>query len=179
LPNNADTQIVKAYVDYLNSILNQTVTDSRLVVLQRSSFLLVTRYQNGELQPLKLTPPSYLHFRQFAQVNAESKVVVQECRYIYSASNDIDAEDKWIFRYEYSIQPEPNVPHAHIHLNAICNGCSIKHIHFPTGRVSLEQIIAHLVLEHGIKPKTADWFNVLKDSHEGFVQRRQDLLLFP
>jgi len=177
--NATNFQILQRYVDYLNTILNQTITDSRLTVINRGEHLIVTRYQNKNFLPLELDPPSFLHFKQLAFVNSKGKVVVEDCRYLYSMSDNIDDEDKWIFRYEYNLKPDKNVPHAHIHLNGYCNNICIKHIHFPTGRVSIEQIIAHLILEHKIIPKQPGWFETLSDSHKGFLQRRNDPPMFP
>ncbi|MCX5990914.1 MAG: hypothetical protein NTZ04_01065 [Chloroflexi bacterium] len=147
--------------------------------MQRADCLFITCFQNGNFLPLVLKPLSYLHFRQLACVDNRSKIIVEECRYTFSKSPNPDDESKWIFRYEYSLKPEPNkiIPHAHLHLNAFRNDKTIKHMHFPTGRLSVEQIIAHLIVEHQIKPKMADWFKLLDDSHKGFTKRRNDLAL--
>lgn len=169
---------LQEYVDYLNGILNQTITDSRLVILRRNR-LIISCYQDDFL-PLQLKPQGYLHFRQLANVKAD-KVIVEDCRYIYSLSPDPDDEQQWIFRYEYCLTPEEHVPYAHIHLNASRGAQPIRDIHFPTGRLSIEQIIAHLIIEHGVTPKATNWFELLAESHRGFMERRTDLTspLFP
>jgi hypothetical protein len=146
-------------------------------VIKRGEHFFVTRFQDNVFLPLDLTPHGYLHFRQLACVNDKEKVIVEDCRYIYSLSADPDDEDSWIFRHEYSLTPDENVPYAHFHLNAYCNQVCIKHIHFPTGRISIEQIIAHLILEHGITPRMDDWFSFLSSSHAGFVRKRNDILI--
>lgn len=180
MPNNKEIRVLQAYVDYLNGILNQTITDSRLVIITRADCLIISRYQDDNFLPLELTSSGYLHFRQLACVKA-GKVIVEDCRYIYSLSADLDNEQDWIFRYEYCLKPEPNVPCAHIHINGTFQNQPIRQIHFPTGRVSLEQIIAHLITEHRVIPKTSGWFKLLKESHKGFTERRSDLAapLFP
>jgi len=104
---------------------------------------------------------------------------VEECRYIYSLSADPDNEEEWIFRYEYCLKPERGVPSAHLHFNGTHNDKPMRQIHFPTGRISIEQIIAHLIIEHGIIPKIPTWFDLLAESHKGFIKRRTDPPLFP
>lgn len=179
MPDNRETRILQAYVDYLNGIFNQTITDSRLSIIARHNRLIISRYRDGFL-PLELKPKGYLHFRQLARVE-RGKVIVEDYRYIYSFSANPDEELKWIFRYEYSLTPAEKVPHAHIHINAYWDNNPLKHIHFPTGRLSVEQIITHLILEHGVTSKTEDWLNSLANSHFGFTKRRNDFenTLFP
>ena len=118
-----------------------------------------------------------MHFRQIVRVES-GKVVVDECRYIYSLSDNPDDEAKWLFRYDYSITPDKMVPYAHIHLNATSSAREdLRKIHFPTGRLSIEQILAHLICERGTSPKNENWFEILAESHKGFLKRRQDLEL--
>lgn len=115
-----------------------------------------------------------MHFRQ--GVNVESgTVVVQDCIYRYSLSDNPDDEDQWVFRYEYSLAFPPHVPRSHLHINAARNSQQLRHIHFPTGRVSLEQVICLLITEYDVAPRIHDWFDVLADSHFGFTARRTDL----
>jgi hypothetical protein len=172
-------EALQKYADYLNGVFNKTITDSRLIVWQRNSHLYITRYQD-EWLPLELKPKGYLHFWQRAIVMPNGKVKVEECRYIYSLSKNPDDEKQWIFRYEYSLNPDKHVPHAHLHLNAYRGNRPLRHIHFPTARISVEQIIAHLIIEHGTKTKRG-WFKLLADSHKGWIDRRTDigLYLFP
>jgi len=163
----------------LNGVFNQTITDSRLVVVktQRSTSL-VTCFQDNRFLPLKLKPRGWLHFQQAASVQS-GKVIVDDCRYCYSLSSDPDDEQKWLFRYEYLLNPDENVPHAHLHVNAKRGNQHLKHIHFPTGRVSIEQIIAHLICEYGIQSERADWFDYLAESHKRFTELRTDPPIFP
>lgn len=173
--------IYQSYVDCLNTLLNQIITDNRLKVINSTKpTSIVACYQNGSIAPLKLKSKGWLHFSQQTCIR-NSKVVVESSRYVYSKSKDPDKEDAWIFRYEYSLTPEPRVPHAHLHINADRNGETVKHIHFPTGRLSIEQIIAHLICDHKVKPKKRDWFKQLAGSHKGFIARRTDntASLFP
>jgi hypothetical protein len=106
---------------------------------------------------------------------------VQEYRYTYSLSPNSDDEQAWIFRYDYCREPELNVPHAHLHVNASDGGQQLKHIHFPTGRLSFEQVICHLVSECGVRVRNSDWKDCLVKSHSDFVGKlsAQELHQFP
>ena len=104
---------------------------------------------------------------------------VEDCSYRFSLSSNPGGEQKWVFRYDYSLNPEENVPYAHLHLNADRDGKQLQRIHFPTGRISIEQIIAHLIIEHGVQPKKPDWLEFLTKSHLSFVKLRTDPPLFP
>ena len=177
LPRSTNSKILQDYVDYLNEVFNQTITYSRLVLLNQRY---ITCFQNKAPLPLKLEPRGFLHFHQLVSVRS-GKVIVRDYGYRYSLSSNPDNAQQWIFRYEYSLSPEENVPHAHLHLNASRGKQQLSHIHFPTARVSIEQVIAHLVIEHEVKPKRGDWLEYLSRSHKGFTQRRTDLqsTLFP
>lgn len=173
---------LKEYASYLNSIFNQTVTDSRVTVFQNknNSVLYITRHQNLVVLPLELKPHRYLHFMQRATVQPDDKIRIEECRYAYSLSDDPDNEKSWVCRYEFSLAPNKfRYPHAHIHVNA--KEHDIKHIHFPTGRISIEQLLAHLIIEHHVEPRDINWFKLLAESHKEFIKKRTDteLYLFP
>jgi hypothetical protein len=175
LPRNVNFRVLQDYVDYLNEVFNQTITDSRLVILNQRY---ITCFQNETFQPLILKPRRYLFFHQLVSVHSGT-VVVEDCGYSYSLSPNPDDEEKWIFRYEYSLEPEEHIPHAHVHINASRGEQQLKHYHFPTERISIEKIIAHLILEHGVRPRRADWFEFLSQSHMKFTKLRTDPPLFP
>jgi hypothetical protein len=170
-----DRAFLQGFVDYLNEVLNKTVTTSRLSVITHTPpQFVVARLQDRAICPLELTPKGWLHFRLMATVQPNGKIIVEEAVWVYSLSPQPE-EGKWVFRYDYRLSPQDNYPCAHIHINA----GQFKGVHFPTSRVSIEQIVAHLIIEHGIKPKCENWFDILKTSHEGFVSLRTDLEASP
>ena len=130
-----------------------------------------------KLSPLELRP-GYLSFYQNVRVRGKYIVVI-DCAYRYTKSQEGDDCD-YLFRYEYSLNPpRKEIPHSHLHIKACWdNGCSIEKIHFPTSRISIEQVLAHLIIEHNVKPLRDDWFKVLAKSHNAFVQKLQDKPLF-
>lgn len=181
----AYSKIVQPYVDALNEILNKTVTDSRLVTLelQRDNYeatvFLITRWETKEIRPLELRGGNWLHFRQQVVEDGE-RLNVLEARYIFSHSDDVDDEDRHVFRWEYTREPPGgHVPFGHLHVYA----GGLKHTHFPTRRLSLEQILWLVVSEFGVQPKDDHWYKILKDGHLDFLRRVRDsedaLLPFP
>jgi hypothetical protein len=44
--------------------------------------------------------------------------------------------------------------------------------HHPTGRLPLEAVLLHLIVECGVNPLAADWRKILTDSIDGFEKRR-------
>jgi hypothetical protein len=188
LPKVSNNETLQAYVDYLNVVFNQTITDSHLVLLQKTSLnFLITCFQDDNTRPLELKPESWLHFRQVVTIQPfrdERKVIVKEGTYRYSLSPNLRDEDKWIFRYDYELKPpKEHIPHCHLHLNANKGGEKLGELHFPTGRVSIEQIIAHLISVYKIQSKRTDWLDYLGKSHKEWMQKRRDIIskryLFP
>ena len=151
-----------------------------LEVERASGLRQIVRFQDGGRLPLELHPQGYLHFRQLVG-RVTDRIQVSEALYIFSESFDPDDEDAWVFRYEYDRLPEVGKPQAHLHVNAERRGVSVRHVHFPTGRISVEQLIAHLILEHAIQALREDALAILGASHKGFLRRRtdQELEAFP
>ncbi len=167
--------VIQDYIDHLNGLFNTTISDSRLVLLEvagGSDQKHIVHFQSRRL-PLDLNPSGFLDFRQLVH-RVEDHVEVTQASYMFSHSEDPDDEAAWVFRYEYDRLPEPAKPQSHLHVNAERNGESIKHVHFPTSRISVEQLIAHLIMEHGIVSARDAWRDFLGASHQGFVERRTD-----
>ena len=177
MPRRAEFDpVLQAYVDHLNGIINATVSESRLVLLElerAADLRQIVRFQEGERLPLALRPRGYLHFRQLVRRVADH-VQVSEELYIFSESSDPDDEAAWIIRYEYDRVPIAGKPQAHLHVNAERKGVSLRHIHFPTGRISVEQLLAHLIFEHGIEPLSGNAMGILAESHKGFTSPTTD-----
>jgi hypothetical protein len=139
-----------------------------------------------------LNPTGFLFFDQLVEVveKARSQAVrVLSYTYIYSLSDNIN---DWVFRYEYDRTASEGVfgkPHAHVHLKASHKSGEASYeygkIHFPTGRISVEQLIAHLVHEWGVEPKITRQAasDILRDSYGKYRALRTDLttepVLFP
>jgi hypothetical protein len=49
---------------------------------------------------------------------------------------------------------------------------ALDHLHIPTRRIPLELAIWHLLAEWGVTPRSDDWQAILRQSIEGFDERR-------
>ena len=135
--------------------------------------------------PLELSPRGGLSFYQLIRREIEEggdedlarhHIVVEHAVYVYASTMDVDND--WVFRYEYERTPNPPRPHSHFHLN-VPSDPTIAGMHFPAGRLSIEQIFVHLMHEHGVVALNGmpfqDAVEVLRPTHETFVRRRTDI----
>lgn len=176
---------IRPYVDHLNRLLNTTITGSRLSSLRSTSDVrIIARYESSDISPLELESRGWLHFRQAIGVRPDDgKIIVLDASYQYSRSANPDDENAWVFRHHYHREGRPNQPQSHYHVNAAHPGTGrfLGRLHFPTGRVSLEQIVAHLLLDQKVPPLRPldEALTRLRDSHVKFMALRTDDPLFP
>lgn len=170
-----EQQTIGRYADWLNGVLNRTITDSRLSILtaEGEDTYQLTRLQNRVRSPLELRPSGWLLFRQTVRVGEKDTIIVVAASYQYY----LDVPDLWLFRYDHELELSETKPRTHLHVNGTSHqGGDLKAIHFPTGGISAERVIAHLIMEHGIKAKCGQRkaLKILSDSHARFVGRRTD-----
>jgi hypothetical protein len=143
----------------LNRTLNRTISQARLGLhLQtRDSALIAHRDQRTRrTSALPLGNGKYLSVLMLVRIR--SGLVTTDARSVgYRCSDDDHGED-WIFRYEYdrraAARGDYPYPIAHLHVNAspVCYEGSkpFPDLHLPTRRLSLEEIVRHLIVEHGV-----------------------------
>lgn len=85
---------------------------------------------------------------------------VRTVSYIYSLFTD--NEERISYHYHPSASPQIWFPHLHVNNNRM---------HFPSGRVSIEEFIRLAILEYGARP-TQDWEAVLMESQRQFEKYR-------
>lgn len=177
-------RVAQAFADYLNSVLNRTVTDARLTLLPipgRETQYNLACFQGQERVSFALHG---IGERLFVQQGIE--VAGNHCRtvsYAYRLQTGADKQS-WVLRWEY-FRERPKLdyeyPLAHVHANAEFAEPQLpetrldkppSHLHIPTARVPLELVLWHLIAEWHVMPKTDDWRSVLIESLEGFEQRR-------
>jgi hypothetical protein len=99
----------------------------------------------------------------------------------YRCSAEMRSDD-WIFRYDYERDSPEMYPYptAYLHVNAqpaYYRGVKpFPDLHLPTRRLSLEEIIRHLIVEHDVPtfgPKQAA-LDFLTEQQEEFERRRSD-----
>jgi len=109
----------------------------------------------------------------------ERYLTTLEYRYVYQA--DANNPDSWIVRYEYEREPQApyRYPVTHIHVNATPSAYSgqkpFPDLHLPTGRLTVEDLIRHLVHEQQIAPISPDWEAILERTEQDFreIQRKR------
>lgn len=170
----------QGFVDHLNSVLNRTVTDSRLSLIpdpRDEAVFQITRLVDNASAPLELrtNPGLYLFVRQVIEV------VDGHCRtesYGYRLQST-EATESWLVRWEYLRErPRADYPYAlaHVHVNArFSDDVELSRLHIPTRRVPLELVIWHAIAEWGVESRTAEWQHLLAASIEGFDDRRTAL----
>ena len=172
----APRKAAQGFADHLNSVLNRTVSDSRLSLIQRpedpTAFEL-TRLVEGSSAPLELHgTSSRLFVRQLFEV-IDGHCRIESYSYRLQAT---DARDSWLIRWEYYREPpraDYPYPLAHVHFNgALADGTDADRLHVPTRRVPLELVVWHLVAEWRVEPRGDDWRSVLEESIAGFDERR-------
>lgn len=66
-----------------------------------------------------------------------------------------------------------NIPFPHLHLGHAIGPVAIgAKAHVPTGRVSLEAVVAFLIRELGVRPLRPDWDDVLAANQAAFDAKR-------
>lgn len=78
-----------------------------------------------------------------------------------------DHRGREVFSYHWQpSHPEVKFPHLHVEPHAF------KKAHFPTGRISLEEVLRLLITDFGVQPLRSDWDKVLAKTHQKFATYR-------
>ena len=147
----------------LNRTLNKTVSHARLLTLASStdpSVATISYLPPGfRLPPFHPVPLGNGHFLGIRiRVRLSRRAATTEAASISYWSSDELMDENWIFRYDYEgAEAEAGgyqYPVAHLHINATPRSYRgakpFPRLHFPTRRLSLEEIIRHLIVEHDV-----------------------------
>lgn len=141
------------------------------------------------IEPIALKNAGFLKFEHVVRVRDDpgperdvNKMATISYGYQYSTTSPDDPD--WVFRYEYEaepLDPRSKYPAGHLHVNAepknytrIETVKGFSSLHLPTRRLSLEEILWHLMNEHtpGISDADKDeWFELLNESKAGYEER--------
>jgi len=128
----------------------------------------VTRYPHVGI-PALLTNGMYLNVQMTLRVRHDHsggppRLQTLRSAYRYQAGHNVD-DPKPIFVYEYNRNAALRYPRCHLHVFATPdhypNETPFARLHLPTRRITLEQIVWHLIQEHGVQPRRPDWHHVL------------------
>jgi hypothetical protein len=164
-------------VDRLNGVLNSTVSDSRLSLIQvpgdPGTFEL-TRLIDGDTAPLELYGTTVRLFVRYVIVVKDGDFSIESYAYRLQTGR---SRASWLIRWEYQRDsPRSDYPYAraHVHVHgAFPDGQQADRLHIPTLRVPLELVLWHLIAEWGVKPKRDDWQQQLEASIDGSDLRQR------
>ena len=132
-------------------------------------------------RPARLSNGMYLNVQMTLQIDREStepphrRLETTRATYTYQASDDLD-EPMPVFSYQYDRTASLPYPRCHLHVHADPTGYSgtrsFPRLHLPTRRITLEQVVWHLIHEHGVQPRRPDWHEVLW-RHENWFREIQ------
>jgi hypothetical protein len=172
-------EVVRAFADHLNRVLNTTVSKSRLTVLVDPSSerrFVIARLVNRRIAPLDLNGSrAKLLLQQNVEVVEDDAPHVNTLTYMYRYQLHDDPKS-WLFRWEYfRKRPKDDYPYplAHFHVNAATGEFpDLQHKHFATRRVPLELVLWTLLAEWNVRPLENGWEPTLQESIDGFDERR-------
>ncbi len=166
----------QAFVDHLNAVLNQTVTDARLSLLalpDDEHAFEITRLVGAARAPLDLLGSPLRLFVRHTVVVCDGHCRTESYGYRLQSG---EAAGSWLLRWEYFRDPpRPDYPYslAHLHVNgSFAGGEPIAPLHIPASRVPLESVLWHLIAEWGVLPRGDGWRALLGESVDGFQRRR-------
>ncbi len=116
-------------------------------------------------QPALLSNGMYLNVRIALQVIRNPvHLVTLAATFTYQAGDSLD-DPRPVFEYHYDRDSQSGYPRCHLHVHAepphYTVERSFSRLHLPTRRLTLEQIVWHLIQEHGVQPRRDDWHQVL------------------
>ncbi|HVC33571.1 MAG TPA: hypothetical protein VNL16_08690 [Chloroflexota bacterium] len=177
-----------AFRDTLNRTINKTVSRDRLTVVPhtvdptRAVIVAVVQGSHQVFRAIRLGNGHYLSVRMDVHLIPDG--VSTDANSIAYRQSEETRGDDWIFRYEYErLQAESGTypyPVAHWHVNATpaayAGARPFPELHLPTGRLSLEDIIRHLIVEHAVPTlcPRADALAFLDEQRNTFQHRRTD-----
>jgi hypothetical protein len=175
------TRTAQGLVDHFNTVLNRTVSKSRLeLVLEKGTdppHFDILRRVNKRVAPLELHGTSARLLVQHKIEVVDDHCATLTYTYRYQLNDD---PSSWVCRWEYFRKPpKPDYRYAlsHMHVNADlarkAGSDDVSGFHFPTARVPLELVLLHLIEEWGVKPlNKKKWRDTIMQSREGFEERR-------
>ena len=167
----------------LGRVINTTVSSAPLKFVEVEGVEEFTGYvahcgANNIPVPMQLEDGSYFFVRHRLGLRRKERYLTT-LEYSYRLQRTFDPTS-WIFRYEYIREPKAPFPYpnCHIHVNArppsYGGAKPFNRLHLPAGeRVTIEDVVRHIVVEHGIGPISPRWEQQLSETETSFreIQR--------
>jgi hypothetical protein len=171
---------IREFREELNSLLNRTLTDQRLIAISTMRGTLLGFYQQRMHRCANVGRGYHLYVGQTIEsVERErGKFQVRTLAYQYRITEGPDFDAPYILRWEYNARELRDSFHPRHHFQApvkrsLADGRALdfEKLHVSTGWVTIEEVIRFLISELEVKPKSADWDKILRESEERFRQR--------
>ena len=131
-------------------------------------------------RPVALSNGMYLNVQMALQVTRDPmRLETAAATFTYQAGADLD-DPSPVFEYHYERISRSGYPRCHLHVHATPDGYTgskpFPRLHLPTRRITLEQVVWHLIQEHGVQPRRPDWHEVLWRHEEWLrdIQKNRD-----
>lgn len=124
-----------------------------------------TKRSSRRGQPVLLSNGMYLNVQIALQVIRNPlRLETTDATFTYQAGADLD-NPRPVFEYHYQRDSRSGYPRCHLHVHATPHHYPgekpFARLHLPTRRLTLEQIVWHLIREHGVQPRRPDWHDIL------------------
>ncbi len=176
----------REFADLVGRVVNTTVSPYPVafVPLERPEFEGIVGFCPHKVaEPMQLTNGRYLYaYQRVGLRRPERYLTTLEYAYTYQ---ETEHEDSWIFRYEYQREPHAGYPYplAHVHVNGSPAGYEgpkpFPDLHLPTGRVTIEAVVRHLIEEHDVPTNSSNWPTELQETEDAFREIQWRRLLDP
>ena len=123
--------------------------------------------------PVPLSNGMYLNVEVTLAVNDPTapRLATTRASYTYQVGGGLD-DPRPLFTYQYDQNAPFPYPRCHLHVFAAPDDYAqerpFSRLHLPTRRITLEQIVWHLIHEHDVEPRRDDWRQVLWQNEEWF-----------
>jgi hypothetical protein len=81
-----------------------------------------------------------------------------------------DEDGRELLAYHWHPWTPPTFPH--LHLKRATTRPELQKAHIPTGRVSIEHVVRHLISDWSVPPRREDWESVLDENERLFTTYR-------
>ena len=131
-------------------------------------------------QPVLLSNGLYLNVELTLRAYRRPVPHLETIRSTYSYQAGNRPDDRLpVFSYQFDRDTPFPYPRCHLHVYAAPMGYALDRpfprLHLPTRRITLEQVVWHLITEHGVQPRRPDWHDILwrHETHFRDTQRTQ------
>ncbi len=169
-------EAAQKFREHVNDVLNRTVTQTPLQLVQvKNGFLLAFRQGGVPLAAPLATRVGrmWLYMGQTCSSTIrEGLHYLRTMRYAYTLTSD--GSDEPLFRWEYVREPGDEAMWCRHHLQGPIplflnrQAASLNDLHLPTGYVPFEEILRFCIVDLQVEKLAANWDEILRYSYEQF-----------